>query len=126
MTGGGYGVMHIGGKTIGAHVYAWERENGSVPSGYRIDHAFSCSPACVEVAHLRLATASQNGSNRRGAQSNSRTGARNVRPSGRGFEVCIGLMGEYKTWGGFKSIEDASEFAEARRREMFGRFSGQG
>lgn len=55
----GYGIIRNGEKKVGAHRFAWERANGSIPEGMVICH--SCDvPACVNVEHLFLGTQRDN------------------------------------------------------------------
>src|SRR5699024_9789742 len=46
---GGYGSIRVDGRAMGAHRYAWERENGPVPDGLVVDHYLFCDTACCEV-----------------------------------------------------------------------------
>lgn len=64
-TRGGYGSFMIGSRTdnsrtlIGAHVMAWELENGKkVPSHLQIMHSCNCKPCC-NPAHLSPGTSQQ-------------------------------------------------------------------
>lgn len=58
-SGGGYGCLNVGGKCVGAHVFAWERVHGPVPKGMQVMH--SChNTKCVNVAHLSLGTNAKN------------------------------------------------------------------
>src|SRR5699024_9461072 len=72
---GGYGLMRVGGSTIWAHRYAWEREYGPIPEGLHIDHKCH-TRACCNVDHLRLATNAENSRNRSGAYVNNTSGYR--------------------------------------------------
>lgn len=65
----GYGRFRMGGvkaRRPGAHVFAWELENGPVPRNFKIDHACR-NPACVRVSHLRLTSNKENGENQSAA-----------------------------------------------------------
>jgi hypothetical protein len=53
----GYGVFGVGAKR--AHRWIWEFENGPIPPGMLILHKCD-TPACVNPAHLRLGTHSDN------------------------------------------------------------------
>src|SRR5690625_144861 len=84
----GYGVIRVDGRNMLAHRFAWERARGPIPEGMRVDHRDHCAKACVNVSHLRLATQTENGQNRRGPNSNNTlTKVRNVtrRANGRYF-----------------------------------------
>lgn len=121
-----YGIIWVAGASRPAHVYAWERVNGSVPDGMLVDHRDHCDTRCVEVKHLRLATVGQNNSNRSGAMKRSRTGVRNVSPSGAGFRVQIRKDGVLHQFGTYPTVEEAAKVAEEKRTELFGEFAGKG
>lgn len=46
-------------KTVSAHVYSWEFENGSVPNGWHVDHLCRV-PRCVRTDHLEAVTPREN------------------------------------------------------------------
>jgi len=51
----GYGVRRINGRQVGAHVAAFERENGPVPHGHEVHHL--CRQRdCVRASHLEAVT----------------------------------------------------------------------
>lgn len=55
----GYGLFTIAGKTHRANRYAWELENGPVPSSMLVCH--NCdTPGCCRPSHLYLGTAADN------------------------------------------------------------------
>ena len=58
--GDGYGVLYTGRRMFGAHVFAWELANRlPVPNNHIVMH--TCDrPRCVNPAHLRAATQSEN------------------------------------------------------------------
>lgn len=58
--GAEYGWFWTGSGYIGAHVYAWTRANGSVPSGLHLDHYVCDTTLCVNPDHLRPATVREN------------------------------------------------------------------
>lgn len=122
----GYGYIAVGGKDMFAHRYAWERVNGPIPEGMKLDHRDHCNPACVNVEHLRLATNAENTANRSGALSRSSTGARNVIPRGDKFRVAIRKLGHCYYFGTYSTVEEAARAAEEGRRELFGEFAGRG
>ncbi len=121
---GGYGMLNVRGRHTKAHRFAWERVNGPIPDGMVIDHICH-NRGCVEVSHLRLATASQNGAYRCGAQKNSALGVRNVRRDGTKFRVQVRKAGV--SYGGAHDTLDAA-IAEASslREALFGNFAGYG
>lgn len=80
----GYGRLRVDGRMMLAHRAAWLVAHGGVPADKELDHTCH-NPPCINVAHLRPSTKSENQQNRLGANVNSRTGIRGVmlRPSGR-------------------------------------------
>lgn len=118
----GYGRMRVDGALVRAHRYAWERVNGPIPDGLYVDHTCH-NRACVNVDHLRLATHSQNESNRSGATSRSRLGIRNVIRDGNGYTVSV-TRGDTKHRAYFHSLEDAVRDAQQARARLFGEFAG--
>lgn len=122
----GYGRLSVNGKWAKAHRLVWERANGPIPHGVMIDH--TCwNRACVELAHLRLATNAENVRNGAGARPTNRsTGARNVYPKGKKFRVQIVKDGKSFRFGVHDTIEQAATIAAQKRRELFGEFAGRG
>jgi len=55
----GYGQVRHNGRVKGAHVVAWELENGPVPDGAHVLHRCDIQ-ACVRGAHLFLGTQQSN------------------------------------------------------------------
>ncbi|HLS02899.1 MAG TPA: HNH endonuclease signature motif containing protein [Beutenbergiaceae bacterium] len=108
-----------------AHRFAWEQVHGPIPDGLHVDHKEHCDPACCNVEHLRLATPSQNASNRLGPQSNNRTGIRNVSRHKNRWRVQIYKDGKRRFNKSFDSLADAAEAAEEERNRIFGSFAGQ-
>lgn len=114
----GYGRAAIGGgKQRVVHHLAWERAGFEIPEGMELDH--ECfNRACVNVAHLRLATKSQNAWHRKGAQPNSKSGIRGVHVYGGRWQVRFKVDGEHVRFGVFDTIEEAAEVAEAKLLEL--------
>lgn len=126
MSPGGYGKFKTGGKSVFAHRYAWERVNGPIPEGMVIDHACR-NPACVNIAHLRLATQAENTRNLSGAKSNNKhSGTRNVGKMGDRWRVRITKDGTVHAFGCYDTVEEAQAIAEAGRAKLFGEFAGKG
>lgn len=122
----GYGYLFVDGTSQLAHRYAWERVNGPITSGLHVDH--TCwNRACVEVAHLRLATPAQNGANQSGASAaNKSTGFRNVYRTRNGKYSVIVKRGARHYYGNYGDLDEAVKVAAAAREELFGAFAGRG
>lgn len=116
----GYGTVGIDGKTRGAHCVAYELACGPIPKGLMIDHKCH-NPACVRPEHLRLATNKQNGENRAGALSGSKSGVRGVywNARGRNWRAQVKHEGQTFNLGSFATVDEAGEVARAKRLELF-------
>ena len=55
----GHGQIHIDGKSVLVHRFAWELENGPIPTGMEVCHHCD-QPSCVRVSHLFLGTQADN------------------------------------------------------------------
>lgn len=68
MSSSGYGTVRVDGKTVGAHVAAYEAVHGPVPrdsKGKRQPLMHTCDhPWCVQVAHLKPGTHRDNAEDR--------------------------------------------------------------
>lgn len=117
----GYGMIAVAGSVVMVHRFAWESANGPIPDGMEIDH--TCwNRACCAVEHLRLAEHSENGRNRDGASTNSKTGIRNVSIENGRYKVCVGDA----YIGMFDDLDAAVAVAEEERNARFGDFAGRG
>lgn len=106
----GYGHLGIQGKTIQAHRYSYELQNGPIPEGMEIDHICH-NPACVNPKHLRVVTPKQNQENKKGASSRSTTGVRGVYwvKSKKRYIGSVGHYGKYYKTRHFRTLEEAAE-----------------
>jgi hypothetical protein len=125
LDGSGYGRLHVNGRMVSAHRYAWEREHGPIPDGLYVDHA-CWEPSCVNVGHLRLATPQENQQNRSGARKGRvHDLPRGVNRHGRGYRAQVSHNGQYHYLGIFDTPEEASAAAQAKRAILFGEFAGR-
>ena len=75
--------------------------------------------------NLRAATSSQNAMNRKGPQTNSKSGVRGVRFNRNGrWEANIGIRRKQKYLGSFLTIAAAAAAYKAANRHRFGEFGG--
>lgn len=65
LTEKGYGRVKVAGRVWRAHRLMWTLLFGEIPEGLTIDH-MCWNRACVEPKHLRLATVTEQNSNRLG------------------------------------------------------------
>lgn len=116
----GYGHLEVDGRFIKAHRFSWGLANGPIPDGLEIDHMCH-TPACVNPAHLQLATRKLNVENLSGPKSNSRSGVRGVHLDRRRGKYCVRVTNNGSThWGGyFVDISDAEAAAIALRNALF-------
>ena len=107
-------------KTPGAHRVAYELVKGPIPKGLHIDHICH-NPPCVNPEHLRPVTHKQNHENRKGADSDSKTGVRGVYKSpvtGR-YRAVVVHNRQANRLGEFDTIAEANAVATAKRNELF-------
>ena len=114
----GYRVLQDGDAEVYEHRVIWEQANGPIPAGMHIDHINGCR-ADNRLENLRLTTPSQNGQNKRKAQSNNHSsgmlGAYLHKPSGRWYSR-IHVEGKSRSLGYFATaIEAHSAYVNAKR-----------
>lgn len=78
-------------------------------------------------SNLRLVTISQNSKNRKGKNSNNKSGYRNVCWDKRTEKWMVQLQvnGKNKVLGKFKDVDEAGAFAEEMRNKHYGEFAGK-
>lgn len=115
----GYGLFRDGTTGL-AHRFAWARVNGPIPTGLEIDHR-CWNRACVNPAHLRLATNKQNGENQKGPTRSNQSGIRGVywHKANKKWVVQAGHNGRKHYAGQFLTLEDAEQAAIALRNSLF-------
>ena len=80
-------------------------------------------------SNLRVVEAGNNSANRKGANSNSKTGVRNVNWIEKENRYLVQIMkdGERYKWDfPANQFEEACKFAEKKRKEIFGEYAGNG
>lgn len=115
---GGYGVFL---KATRAHRFSYEIHHGPIPPGMLVDHTCH-NHACVNPAHLRIATQKQNGENRSGpSRANKTSGVRGVSwdKSRNKWQVSVGHAGQHYSAGRFDSLSDAEQAAIELRNRLF-------
>ena len=121
----GYGHISTNGKPQLVHRFVWEREHGEIPEGKIIDHTCH-NRACVNICHLRLATHTQNTSNRSSARKDNKSGIRNVYLQYDKWQVKVTKNSTPYYFGAYDDLDEAAEVAQAAREKLFGEFAGRG
>jgi hypothetical protein len=116
----GYGFFYYRQRTGGAHRFAFEVTNGTIPSGMQIDHICH-NRSCVNPEHLRLATQKQNAENPGGPYASSKSGVRGVTwDKRRNAWVAVVVHNSKRHYvGSFTNLEDADLAVRAKRNELF-------
>lgn len=122
----GYGDIKVNGKTVKAHRVAYELSVGPIPDGKHLDHVCH-NRACVNPAHIRVATNTQNSRNRLLGSSNT-SGLKGVswHVESRKWVSRIGVNGRVLYLGLFNTPESAHEAYCKAAREYFGEFANEG
>lgn len=120
----GYGRVRHNGRFVMVHRYVWEREHGPIPDGKFIDH-MCWNRACVNVSHMRTATRTENRRYANGAHVTNKLGVRGVTQERNGtYRARVRRFDETHTaW--FRDLDEAAEWADNKRRELFGEFAGR-
>lgn len=120
VTHNGYGLLSANGSTVRAHRFAWEQANGKIPADRIIDHTCH-TRACVNPAHMRLATFKHNMENRKGANKNSKSGVRGVswHALTKKWRATVKHNRKQYYLGLFDSVEAAESAVVEKRRELF-------
>lgn len=120
----GYGWFYIGGgrensKSTTAHRFSFYLAHGWWPE--QVDHRDHCNTLCVNPNHLRAATNKQNGENRQGPTSRSKSGVRGVdwHAGNKKWRGTVGHLGKQITVGYFDDLEEAEAAVVAKRIELF-------
>lgn len=117
-----YGLINIGAanKMILAHRVSYELLHGKIPINMEIDHSCHTS-LCVNPAHLRLCTSSENRYNSKRPVNNT-SGFKGVSQFRGGWRARIKFKGVEKHIGWFSSPEAAHEAYCREARRLFGSF----
>lgn len=116
----GYGQVKTGGRNRTTHTVAYELAVGPIPAGEEVDHRCR-RRACIEPAHLRLATRKQNAENRDNLPRGTSSGVRGVTWDKRRGHWAAKLTHNYQTinLGRFDDLAEAARAVEAARAATF-------
>ena len=119
--GQGYGRLLVeGSKRVYPHRFSYELVHGPIPEGMQIDHM--CHDGrCVRPDHLRAVTNKQNGENRAGAYTTSKTGIRGVSRHSQNGNWVASVVHNYRKHhiGSFATIDEAEAAVVEARRRLF-------
>lgn len=119
----GYVVVTIKGKKIHAHRLIWLWHGQDLPE--QIDH-INRNPLDNRIENLRAADYRTNGYNT-GLKSDNKSGIKNVSWCNTYRKWVVQIYGKGgKVSGRFRTIEEASAFAKAKRLELHGEYACHG
>lgn len=115
----GYGQANIDGKNRTVHRVAYQLALGPIPDGMKVDHRCR-RRACIEPAHLRLATTKQNAENIATDRASS-SGVRGVTWDRERGKWQAKITHNYRTinLGRYDDLAEAARVAQAARDENF-------
>lgn len=115
----GYGQIWVDGRLRIAHRLSWEFINGPIPDGLDLDHRCG-NRKCVNPAHLRPTTRSQNMQHRIGNQRNNTSGIRGVYWDKRRDKWYVQATLDGRTYSGglHSTLEAADQAARALRAKL--------
>jgi hypothetical protein len=115
----GYGQVMISDRNRTAHRVAFELTYGSIPDGALVDHICR-NRACIDPAHLRLATVKQNAENR-ADNPHTTSGFRGVSWDKQRRCWVATVTHNYRTvnLGRFSDIHEAAKAASDARDRLF-------
>ena len=116
----GYGQLSANKKRHLSHRVSYQMAKGPIPDGMFIDHICR-NRACVRPEHLRIVNAKENGENRSGARSDSKSGVLGVswRAASRKWTASVMHNGKQHHLGLFTDIEHAEASVKAKRLELY-------
>lgn len=118
LSGNGYGNFKLNGAMRLSHRVAYALAGNSIEDGVHLDHICH-NRRCVNVAHLRPATAKENNENRPHAHKNSVSGYRGVIPIGSRWRAQAKHHGKSHYAGTYATPEEAAEAARQLRLSLF-------
>lgn len=116
----GYYRAMIDGTSFRVCRLVWIFHNGDIPEGLTIDHRDTVR-GNDKIANLRLATYSQNNSNKSGTK--NKLGLKGVKKNGKRFQARISIKNKKVSLGTFDTAEEAHEIYKKKAKEIYGDFA---